>query len=160
MAKDFNSMIKNANKRIETIKEYGMQPITLKSPADKIRRFIEPKGTSMEGQFKTYAEVRSDNPSITREEYENVIKSFLDSPYGSQTYFSEAFKYYEKIINQLEEIEMFEEQDIKNMQKLSRREFIEMVEKAGELSNAERKEYGTSGSFYEYIYQYLEERFG
>lgn len=154
----FQKKIQQANKRIERIKEAGLQPITLKSPADLIEKFVERKGTSREGELKTWGQVKSEFDNITREEYEKSITDFLESDYGKQTYFKEAVNYYsERIINQLIE-SGYDEEDISRLYKLPKREFIKLVERASELAKSDKDSGGSSNSFYYYLFQYNDEQ--
>lgn len=82
--------IKSINRRIQRIKDAGMRPVTITSAADIVERVVERKGTSKEGEFKSYKQVKLEIPSITREEYENIIKEFISSDYGKQTYYYES----------------------------------------------------------------------
>ena len=154
----FQKKVQQANRRIARIKEAGLQPITLKSPADLIERFVERKGTSREGELKTWAQVRLEYDNITKEEYEKSISEFLESDYGKQTYFKEAVNYYsERIINQLIEAG-YDDEDISRLYNLPKKEFIKMVERASELAKADKDSGGSSNSFYYYLFQYNDEQ--
>lgn len=153
----FEQKLKAANIRIRRIKEAGMQPITLKSPADIIRNYVEKKGTSQEGEFKTWKQVKEKyGDKISQEEYEQAITEFLSGEYGQQTYFREAFAYYsERIITQLIEAG-FEDEEISKLYNLPKRAFIEAIEKASLRAKEDKDMGGSSNSFYYYIYQYLD----
>ena len=158
MAKSIQDIVRQANKRIEKIKEFGMQPITLKSPANIIEKFVEPKGTSREGQIKTWAQVRLEYDGISMREYENAVREFLQGEYGGQTYVKGAFEYYKNnVVNQMTEMG-YDDLEINRLEKLSKKDFISAIDYASEMASRDRIEKGDSGSFYQYIIDYLDNK--
>lgn len=157
MASSISQIIRNANKRIQHIKDAGMEPITLKSPANVIEKFIEPKGTSREGLFKTWSQVREEFDDITKLEWEEIMLNFLGGKYGKQTSFSDALDYNVERAELI--VEMFADEDyLKKFYKLSKREKVNLIRDAGEAADFAEKNghpYG-SGYFYHYIYDYLD----
>lgn len=157
MAKSIQELVRQANRRIDRIKSIGMQPVTLKSPADSIRIYIEEKGTSREGQFKTWAQIRLEHSDITIEKYEKDIKDFLLSSYGEQTTVRGSFNYYrESVINHLQESNYFEDIDVERLYRLPKQEFIELINNAHQAGAEAKDKGGSSDSFYYYIYDYLD----
>lgn len=155
----FQKKVQQANRRIERIKDAGMQPITLKSPANIIERFVEKKGTSKEGRIKSWKQVSLEyGKEITKEEYEQSIEDFLNSYYGKQTYFNEAYKYYsERIIDQLIE-EGYDNEEISRLYNLPKKEFIDKINEAHEKAKNDKDSGGSSNSFYYYLFQYSDEK--
>ena len=146
----------NVNKRIGRIKEAGLQPITLKSPADLIEKFIHERGTSKEGLFKTYAEYVREYGYIDRELYYNIIEDFFNV-YENQLNVKGAMKYAAQRARHLLE-DRYNNLDIDfDVEEISERELVDIVSKAGRETNERVKNGETSDIFYYLLEKYMDE---
>lgn len=153
-----DNLIKGVNQSIEDIKSHGLQPITLKSPADIIEKFIEPKGTSKEGQFKTYTQYIDQYGYITEEQYESVITDFI-AEYAEQFDLRGAIEYKaEETIARLEKF--IPDETMSRIYEMTDDEIVKMIQWVGETTNEAKANGAMSDVFYYYLEQYLDDFFG
>ena len=167
---DFSRKLRNLNLRIENIQKSGLQPVTLKSPADIIERFVNRKGTSAEGKIKTYnqyvrdeiksAERAKTEPKIvTKEEYQSLISSFVDD-YSDQLTVLGNLRYQARAIMHKMDVAIsktaIDDDLYEKLSSLKKKDLIDLIKKAGEESNQGKKDgaYGSS-EFYVLINRYL-----
>ena len=138
---DFQKLLKNVNRRIDRIKESGLQPVTLKTPADIIEQFVEKKGTSEEGRIKTYREYlksRGDNPIISEAEYMTKIKDFVFNYDEQLTVYGNIRYQYESALAKMligNERGQITDSLMDDLSKISKRDMIELIIRAGEETN-------------------------
>lgn len=151
--KTFQDVIEDVNRNIREIKEFGLQPVTLKAPANIIEKFIEPKGTSSEGEFKTYDQYVEEYGYITEEEYETYVASFIVE-YTDQLTLEGAIKWQaEAILDRLEgNIDEYYYDQLAN---LDRADLVEIIQKAGMATNEAVRNGFESSIFYHYLIQYM-----
>lgn len=151
--------IEKINKRIRRIKDYGFQPLTIKTVSDQIRNFIHPKGISIEGEIKSYSEyiMGEENP-ISREDYYSYLKDFfITQEYTSQTYLKEVKKSYADTLDHIiEEYTDLSESDKNRFHRLSDSEKSRLLQEWGEKANEEERRNYNSSAFYDYATQYAE----
>lgn len=151
----FSEYVENINKSIREIKEFGLQPITLKSPANIIEKFIEPKGTKTEGEFKTYDQYVEEYGYITEEEYQSYIRNFIGE-YENQLNLTGAIKWQSEAI--LERLDGVLDEDYYEMVAgMDRADLIEMIQKAGMSTNEAVRSGYDSSVFYYYLIQYIDD---
>lgn len=149
---NINDIINQVNKDIKEIKEFGLQPVTLKSPANIIEKFIEPKGTSREGEFKTYEQYISEHGYISQEEYNNYVMNFI-ADYHSQLYLEGAIDYQVKaVIHSLED--RVSDDFMASLETMSKEDLIDLIREAGEAANEAVRNGGYSDIFYYYLEQF------
>lgn len=151
----FSEYVENINKSIREIKEFGLQPVTLKSPANIIEKFIEPKGTKNEGEFKTYDQYIEEYGYITEEEYQSYIRNFIGE-YENQLNLTGAIKWQSEAI--LERLDGVLDEDYYEMVAgMDRADLIEMIQKAGMSTNEAVRSGYDSSVFYYYLIQYIDD---
>ena len=151
--------IENINKRIRRIKDYGFQPLTIKTVSDQIKNFIHPKGISIEGEIKSYSEyTMSEESPISRDEYYEYLKDFfVEQGYGSQTYLKEVKQSYADALDHIiEEYTDLDESDKNRFYRLSNSEKARLLQEWGEKANEEERRNYNSSAFYDYATQYAE----
>ena len=84
--------IKNINKRIKNIKSTGITPSTVKSVASAYSDILFPKGSSREGEIKSFSQAKKDYNvrvekgeipfpvEFTTEHYESQIAELIENP--------------------------------------------------------------------------------
>ena len=149
---NINDILKQVNQDIKEIKEFGLQPVTLKSPANIIEKFIEPKGTSREGEFKTYEQYISEYGYISQEEYNNYVMNFI-ADYHSQLYLEGAIEYQaQAVLNSLEG--RVSDDLLSKIETMSREDLIDLIREAGEAANEAVRNGAYSDIFYYYLEQF------
>lgn len=150
-----SNTIKNVNRRIANIKKHGLIPITLKSPADLIENFIHPKGTGIEGEFKSRKQYMFEHGYISKEEYENTIMGFINE-YEEQLNTRGALRYQaERVLSSLENAGMYDDR----LDNMTPAQIIKMIQVVGEATNDKKRAGYDSSSFYYLLTAYLDDFF-
>ena len=154
---NFKQILRQVNQDISEIKNFGLQPITLKSPANIIEKLIQPKGTSAEGEFKTYEQYISEYGYISEQEYSTYVMDFI-ADYHEQLNLKGAVDYQLKWA--LANLEGRVEDDVfSRIETLTKEELIRLIQMAGEDANETVRNGGYSDIFYYFIEQYLGDYF-
>lgn len=151
---NYEEIINIANNDIREIKEFGLQPITLKSPANIIEKLIHPKGTSNEGEFMTYSEYINKFGYISKSEFYDSILEFI-SNYSSQLNLEGAIDYQADIVlNKVDN--KLSDDTIYHLANMDKQDLIELIRMAGYAANVAVRNGATSDVFYYYIEQYID----
>lgn len=148
--------LRNLNRRIENIKSAGLQPITLKSPADLMERFIHEKGTGKEGTFKTYAEYTRQYGYIDEQLFYNMIEDFFDL-YKGQLNVKGAKAYAATRARELLIDRFGYSYDIDVILDMKDKDLYDLISKVGRETNERVRNGETSDVFYYLLEEYLED---